>query len=68
MICTLGSSGWNGGGGGGGAGYFGGGGGAGGGNAQGSGGGGSSWTSASCLNVQNTDNSNSGHGKVNIYY
>ncbi len=61
------SAGWNGGGGGG-AGYFGGGGAAGGGNAQGSGGGGSSWTGASCLNVQNVGNINSGHGYINIYY
>lgn len=61
------STGWNGGGGGG-AGYFGGGGAAGGGNAQGSGGGGSSWTGASCLNVQNVGNINSGHGYINIYY
>lgn len=61
------SPGWNGGGGGG-AGYFGGGGGAGGGNAQGSGGGGSSWTSPSCLNVQNIGDINTGHGYVNIHY
>lgn len=61
------SAGWNGGGGGG-AGYFGGGGAVGGGNAQGSGGGGSSWTGASCLNVQNVGNINSGHGYINIYY
>jgi len=61
------SAGWNGGGGGG-AGYFGGGGGAGGGNAQGSGGGGSSWTHASCQQVSNVPNFNSGHGRVIIYY
>lgn len=61
------SAGWNGGGGGG-AGYFGGGGGAGGGNAQGSGGGGSSWTHASCQQVSNVPNFNSGHGRVLIYY
>lgn len=66
-IVSGGSSGWNGGGGGG-AGYFGGGGGAGGGNAQGSGGGGSSWTSPSCLNVQNIGNINTGHGYINIHY
>lgn len=61
------SSGWNGGGGGG-AGYFGGGGGAGGGNAQGAGGGGSSWTHASCQQVANVSNFNTGHGRVVIYY
>jgi len=61
------SAGWNGGGGGG-AGYFGGGGGAGGGNAQGSGGGGSSWTHASCQQVSNVPNFNSGHGRVIIYF
>lgn len=61
------SSGWNGGGGGG-AGYFGGGGGAGGGNAQGAGGGGSSWTHASCQQVANISNFNTGHGRIIIYY
>lgn len=61
------SAGWNGGGGGG-AGYFGGGGGAGGGNAQGSGGGGSSWSHASCQQVSNVSNFNSGNGRVIIYY
>jgi hypothetical protein len=61
------NSNWNGGGGGG-AGFFGGGGAAGGGDAQGSGGGGSSWTSNSCINVQNISNSNSGHGYIHIYY
>ncbi len=66
-IVTGGSASWNGGGGGGG-GYFGGGGGAGGGNAQGSGGGGSSWTHASCQQVSNISNFNSGHGRVVIYY
>mgnify|MGYP000063576570 CR=1 FL=1 len=61
------SAGWNGGGGGG-AGYFGGGGGAGGGNAQGSGGGGSSWSHASCQQVSNVSNFNSGNGRVIIYF
>jgi hypothetical protein len=66
-IVSGGSAGWNGGGGGG-AGYFGGGGGAGGGNAQGSGGGGSSWSHASCQQVSNVSNFNSGNGRVIIYY
>jgi hypothetical protein len=66
-IVVGGSSGWNGGGGGG-AGYFGGGGGAGGGAAQGGGGGGSSWTHASCQQVSNISNFNTGHGRVVIYY
>lgn len=61
------SSGWRGGGGGG-AGYFGGGGGCAGGNAQGSGGGGSSYAISTAINVVHTENENTGHGSLVIYY